>query len=370
MFVQNPNSIFTWGHNQDKVYQGHKHTLTGRITKVLGEDFRTSQLSNNYSVQLADFPDIVLEGVRLSKDAGFNGVGTTYPLEIDTPVVLSCKNGILQDAVIVGTYTTEGDYEEYYRKGNLQCPDDTVAGSEYNQPLGHPNRITQEDSYFHVQGAKNVRTPFDSPDFYDARLERSQVRPVPGSIEFKNQVGAHVQYTTGAHVIYADGNIIQISGGSTESKATALLEAAAYHSRKAQLLNESANGLVTKTESVETAQPTSSGMYPIVQQPQTKPGTRSFITQQQRAKAEADLAKLSLEAAGTYTQTYGAFTEQAINLQKKHGNEITNKPSESQQQPGQPTPAPAGNQFFRNLPAGSIFSTQQANNFTGPPTSN
>lgn len=322
MFIDNPNGHFSWAHNSEKVYKDHKQTYKGRITKVLGEDFRLSQLSHSYNVQLNDF-DLLLEGVRLSSDSGFNGVGTSYPLEVDTPVILQCNNGVLQDSVIVGTYTTEGKYEDYYKKGKLQCPDDTVNGAEYNQPLGHPNRITQEDAYFHVQGSKIIRSPYDSPEHYDGRAERSQVRAIPGSIELKNQVGAYVQYTTGAHVVYSDGSIIQISGGSSESKSTALLEAAAYHARKAQLLDETANGLVAKTD---TAKPTASGMYLIVENNQTVSRDNStYLSIQQRAKAEADLAQLCMQAAGTYTQTYGAYTEQAINLQKKFGNEIKGK---------------------------------------------
>lgn len=315
-FIQDLNNRFTHPHSYEKVYRGHSELKFGRVINVQ----RDNHLGLTYSVELFDSEGLILENCKLaSSDYGFNGIGTFQPLNEGTPVAVLSKMGILQDSLIIGTFTTEGNYKDFYQKGNLQEPGQTIEGSDFNQPLGHPNRITQEDSYFQVIGGKTVNSEYDSPEFYIEGEERTKAQPVPSSIHLKNQGGDSVQYTLGTNIIYSEGNIVQFSGGDREQKVSKLLRFAAMHSKRAELIQKFSPVSIKDSETNKT----SKGLIPLVSS--VNSNNEYVISDSYRIDQERKLAELYSEAAKSQNQLSTARLTSVNELQNQFGTELGNK---------------------------------------------
>lgn len=314
--IQDLNNRFTHPHAYEKVYQKHHELKFGQIVNVQ----RNNHLGLTYSVKLFDAGGLILENCKLaSTDYGFNGTGTIQPLNEGTPVALLSKMGMLQESLIIGAFTTEGNYKDYYQQGNLQKPGQTEEGIEFNQPLGHPNRITQEDSYFQVIGGKTIGNDYDSPEYYIDPEKRSQAQPTPSSITLKNQGGDAVQYTLGTNITYSEGNIIQFSGGDREQRVSKLLRYAAMHTKRAELIQKFAPLSVEEAEQKKTK----GGMIPLVSSKTSE--VEDVISSSYRIEQERKLAELYAEAAKNQNQVSTARLTSASELQNQFGSELGNK---------------------------------------------
>lgn len=320
-YIRNPNDSFTWSHGFRQVYQEHTQIKFGQIVNVS----RKNHLGMTYQVQLFDAGGLVLENCKLaSQEASFNGVGVAQPLNEGTPVVIACKNGMLQDAIIIGCYSTEGVYKDFYQTGDLQKPGQTQDGAEFNQPLGHPNRITQEDSYFQTIAGKTLKDAYDSPEFHVLPEEKIEARPLSSSIQMKNQGGDVVQYTVGANVLYSDGNIMTVSAGDREEKSTKLLRFAAMHTKRADLIAGPAEPNAQGAESK-----TASGIKPIVNHGSSAAGeSKEAIPDPYRIEQERKLADLYTQASKAQNQMTSARLNEANTLQQQFGNELGTKPAD------------------------------------------
>lgn len=315
-FIQDLNNKFTHPHSYEKVHRGHSELKYGRVINVQ----RNNHLGLTYSVELFDSGGVILENCKLaSSDYGFNGIGTIQPLNEGTPVAVLSKMGILQDSLIIGAFTTEGNYKDYYQQGKLQEPGQTLEGFDFNQPLGHPNRITQEDSYFQVIGGKTINSEYDSPEYYIEGEERSKAQPTPSSIQLKNQGGDVVQYTLGTNVIYSEGNIVQFSGGDREQKVSKLLRYAAMHSKRAELIQKFSPFSIEDSEKNKTTK----GLLPLVSSKNSD--IESAIPNSYRVEQERKLAELYTEAAKNQNQLSTARLSSASALQNQFGSELGTK---------------------------------------------
>lgn len=219
-------------YSYDKVENAYFGIRRGLITNVYNLAGRLGQF---YDVKLLD-TGVILTGVKASiSQGGFNGEGNYFAYDIDTPVLIAGVNGRLGqgDAYIVGTFTAEGEYDEFYKEGNFQDYGATQNGQLFNQPLTHPNKIAQEDAHLEVINIKNLDSAFDSPEFYVEGEERNAARGRPGIIKLDNRDGTSVHYTFDNNINYADGNLIFISGGTKETKADRFLSLAIRHINKA-----------------------------------------------------------------------------------------------------------------------------------------
>jgi hypothetical protein len=235
----NPNGLLTEPRSPHKGRQYNEVLRLGQVVNVR----RDCHITQRYDVQFYDFGEVRVAQCRVSTSImSFEGVGEFQPLQEGQPVLVAFANGVLDRGIILGTFSTLGNYEDYYQ-GNLSEVGETYSGSfgaqtSFNRPSEHPSRITQgEEAYFHIVGGKSQRSFFSSPEFASNLSEEIDSRPLPVSIEIKNQSGDHVQYCHGSHVVYADGNVINISGGTAESKQVKLLRSAAKHAAKAELLS-------------------------------------------------------------------------------------------------------------------------------------
>ncbi len=357
-YITNPNDSYTWRHGFKQVYQEHTEIKFGRIVNVS----RKNHIGMNYQVKLFDAGGLVLENCKLaSQESSFNGVGIAQPLNEGTPVVIACKNGMLQDAIIIGCFSTEGIYKDFYQKGDLQKPGQTQNGAEFNQPLGHPNRITQEDSYFHTIGGKTLKDAYDSPEYHADPAEKLAARPIPSSIQMKNQGGDTVQYTMGANILYSDGNIITVSAGDREEKSTKLLRFAAMHAKRADLIG----GPAAASSQDASANKTASGIKPMVVKNSTSSEAADAIPDNYRMEQERKLADLYTQASKAQNQLTSARLNEADTLQKQFGNELGNKPADRNQTKPDYKPKQE-----RNTVNANNFGDRKTTDVNGKPVSN
>ncbi len=308
--IKNINDSLIWSHAHEKVRAGHGNIKFGLIINVK----RSNHLALTYAVKLYDAGGLVLENCKLaSSESGYNGTGVANPLDEGTPVILACKSGILEDAVIIGCFNTEGVYKEFYEEGKLQKPSQTEGGAEFNQPSGHPNRITQEDSYFQVVRGKTLNGPYDSPEYHVDPGEKLEARSMPSSILMKNQGGDVVQYTMGSNVIYSDGNIVQVSGGDREQKSTKMLRLAAMHSKRADLI-----GGVTGTGATSAT----TGITPIAPGRSVKDPAEA-IPDSYRVTEERKLADLYKQAAQGQNQSAISRGLESNRLKERFDSELS-----------------------------------------------
>lgn len=221
-------------HNYEKVQNSFSTLKKGLVTNTYNLEGR---LGVFYDVKLLD-SGVTLTGVKsLIRDAGLNGEGEYFAYDVDTPVLLLFTEGKLGqgEGFIIGGFTTEGDYNSFYKEGKLQGLNERLDGELYNQPFNHPNRISQEDAYFKVINSKSITDVYNSPEFYKDSLERDKARPVPGIIEMHNRDGTSVRYNIGDSINYVDGNHIVISGGKRKTKCEAYMELSKRHLQKAKL---------------------------------------------------------------------------------------------------------------------------------------
>ncbi len=236
-FPSNNNNLYTAEpHNHEKVNRAFNGTKRGIVTKA----DRNAQISGSgYEVRLLDGSGIILKGCKvLNNGAGPNGVGSITPLNVGSTCIVSFIDGILGEgeAQIIGGFTTEGNYKQYYEEGKIQKPEETLNNATYNQPSGHPNRITTPDATIQIYGDKSLRNAYDSPEYYVDKKEQAAAQPMPGVMQLITPNGDSVSYSPNSLTLYSEGNIVQVSGGTRESNVARLLRFAQAHLNKAKAL--------------------------------------------------------------------------------------------------------------------------------------
>lgn len=316
---ENPNDIFTQRHAFDTRYSSNTLFL-GKVTNKQ----RHHDLTQAYDVFLFDWGTTLRECKRANTYASYNGNGEYKPLEDGDPVIVLCKNGITEDAIIIGCFYTSGDYESFLDKGEGLKPGELVNNQEANQPSIHPNRVTQPDAHFKFTGAKNLFSPFDSPEFHLTTQDRATSRLQSGSIEMRNGT-EYVNYTFGSTIHYSDGNNIIVSAGTNEDKCTNLMRLSSMHSKIAEL--------ITKFSSPSTKEE-STGIKSIIPAMDGSITVSDFnepLPARYRAEQNLELSKLIMQEAQNCNTNSAAGMQAVSDLQANHGNETgTPKPPTEQ----------------------------------------
>jgi hypothetical protein len=234
------STYLSWTENNvrtdQRVIRGDNRLLSGKIVNVTDHH----HISQHYDVQLNDYKDVSGNGIilrackRLVVGASFDGVGVYSPLEEGDPIFLMSKNGKIEDSVIIGSFYTNGIYNDFLRDGNGDKPFKTYADTISTtkaaaQASIHPSRIAQPDSWIHIVGGKNLATPFDDPKYHKDLIAQRQASPQVASIEIKNKNGDIVQYSSGSQVYYADKELIIITNANGSSRCQSLNEACHYY---------------------------------------------------------------------------------------------------------------------------------------------
>lgn len=232
--------------NYERVQNSFSCLKKGIVTNTYSVSGRIGMF---YDVRLLD-SGVTLSGVKcVLQNGGLNGEGEYFSYDVDTPVLLLFNEGKLGqgEGFIIGSFTTEGDFNSFYTEGKLQNYNERLDGELFNQPFNHPNRVSQEDAYFKVINARNVDSVYDNSEFYTEDADRDKARSVPGIIEMHNREGTSVRYNLGDSITYVDGNHIVISGGKKKTKCESYMELSKRHLKKAKLFN----GTVAVTDTDE-----------------------------------------------------------------------------------------------------------------------
>jgi lysophospholipase L1-like esterase len=286
---------------------------------------RHNDLTQSYDVNLMDWGVTLRQCKRASEYASYNGNGEYKALQNEDPVIILCKNGVLEDAVIIRSFWTNGEWDKFLNKGEGNKPGELIGSdtgqAEANQTSIHPNRVTQPEADFSFIGSKVMATAYDSPEFHDTIQDKAASRGQTGSIIMKNGTEL-VSYTFGSIINYSDGNNITVSGGTTEEKCTQMLRLASTHSRIAYFIGRAIGGSLATT---------ASGVKPLVPVSDTPPVLSDFnepLPATYRAEQNQELSKLALDRAKDCNTQSASTMAQADILQTKYGNETGSKPSE------------------------------------------
>lgn len=308
MIGNNPNSIFTTNHSFQVRYSSN-HLYMGKVVNKQ----RHHDLTQSYDVRLFDW-DVVLPQCKKSAEyAGYNGTGHYEGLQEGDPVLLLCRNGFLEDAVIIKSLWTNGDYKKFLGEGTGNKPGELVDGAEANQVSIHPNRVTQPEASFDVVPTKMLASSYDSPEFHVDTQSKADARPQAGSIFMRNGMES-VAYTYGSQINYAQGNHITVSSGTKEDKCSQLLRLASTHSRIA-------NYLTTNTLPAPSA-----GLAPLTP-PSTANNTISDFNEplpsSYRANMNAELARMALGEAQQCNVGAASLDKQSSTLNSTYGAQVT-----------------------------------------------
>lgn len=323
MFANNNGGLYSEPHSykysksQWGIQRGIVHSIT-----------REGRLGNFCSVRL--MKGMILDNVRMSGPFGHNGLGVYNPLEIGQPVIVGFNDGKMEDAFILGGYTSEGNYDKLYVDGDLQKPNQRgPEGQTFNQPLGHPNRITQPNAFFHVTGINSLDTAYDSPD-YGSLAEAYDRQPRPGVIEIRNDAGTRSLYTSGENILFSDSNIYLVANGDRRSSVNHLLQLSARHCARADGL-ERMQGIRPTSATTESLP---SGITPMVAGQEEEPvSTTTAITVSYRIQEERRLCQAYLEASRQNLQRQAEgiarVEDRAQDIPTQSGPEVSDTYNES-----------------------------------------
>lgn len=260
-------TIQTWSDNYqiaDRDVRGQLRILYGRVVNVKPYH----HISQHYDVELLDHRDMLGDSIvlnackRVANSASFDGVGEYNPLEDGDPVLLLAKEGKLEDAVILGSFYTLGDREEYLVDGKGQTPFTTYPSvmndiKVASQPSVHPSRMAQPDSWVHIVGAKNRNLGFNDPALRTGLRDKREASPQPASIHLKNKNGDVLQYSTGSQIYYADGEMILLTNADGLTKCSRLTKLAEYYTSLLLLMGGSLDEMeLPKPDITETTDKT------------------------------------------------------------------------------------------------------------------
>lgn len=322
----NINGVFnSEPHNNEKVYKAFPGVKLGVVKSI--ENLRDGQLGNNgYVVELMDGTGTNLTGVKATNfGGGTNGTGIITSYHPGDTVILAFPENILGNgnSYIIGGFNTEGNYSTYYTDGKLQ---EVNENSEYNQIFNHPNRIVEPDATFIVAKDKTLRQAWASSEYGSAEESLANQAP-PGAFQMFNAQGDVATYAPNSIIHYTDGNIIQVAGGSNETKTAKLLRFSENHCKKSQAFTQTQPSDF-KPDEVTTE------MKPLVDVASVKaPAKEQAISLKYRGEQEQLLCEFYRNAAQQNNLSVAANVSQAGALTNQYGSELDPKATKTQVAP-------------------------------------
>lgn len=237
------NGLEGLNQTQRVVQGGSFRVYTGQIMNVRDHHL----VSNHYDVALDVYNEvgdpIVLREVKLlSPSLGFDGANSVYfPLRENTPVLLLARDGILDQAVIIGSFNTSGDHRQYLINGQMDRPgivyDDYQGVKEANQGSAFPYRMAQPMGFVRTVGGTNITSQHDDSRYYfsdgdtpNSRLqEKAKARQQIVGVELMNEAG-HTIHHMGPVSLYSHSQVIILSQNTQESECARMMRHAAYYS--------------------------------------------------------------------------------------------------------------------------------------------
>lgn len=204
-----------------------------------------AHISMTYMVRLLDYGESSTEHRkvrcrRLVPQASVNGVGEYYPLSDGDPVIVLFKEGSIDTGLIIGSFYTEGNLEDFMVNGDSTKPAELNEGGNWsNQPSIHPDRIAMPDAYVKaIGGSINTSHLYSNPSFGYTKDRKRELSEYPVSIEIRNKLGDVAQWTSGSNIMYSDEDIIMLSLANGVSKCARLERLAQHYKAMAKTFKE------------------------------------------------------------------------------------------------------------------------------------
>ena len=215
----------------------HQQDTKNYIAEILDAETDgnyTDALAQEWSVRLIGW-DVQLDRCRaMVPQGGYNGQGQYRNYKRGDVVIVSAREGQLEEALIIGSIRLNGEQSKLEEQGQGLKYGEMVTGSSgqpvpANQVSLHPTRVTKMDSDIKIHGSNNLTDVFTDPTLNSSLEDRQAAQPLPGVVETVNKEGVYALYAHGGIVNYTDGNIVNVSNGSKQNKCTKFLEQAKRH---------------------------------------------------------------------------------------------------------------------------------------------
>jgi hypothetical protein len=252
----NMNGLQEWGSGQNVVASGYTRLLLG---KVIGyPHMEAHHITSTYNVALIDMHDdrggeIVIHNCsQVLPNAGLDYTGVREPLMDGTPVLLLCKDGVLDQGYIIGCVRLSGDYDEFILKGNVPKPFSVGEGWQGEQVANpgpsFPYVVARPEDYVRVTPMDNLLSGFGRPEYEQEVKGKARKRPQPGSVEIRTMGGDEVHYCKNTFAIYADRQVVVLALSGSETKCTALAMQATYYADRYEALKSAVSAAPDKDE--------------------------------------------------------------------------------------------------------------------------
>lgn len=252
----NMNGLQEWGSGQNVIASGYTRLLLG---KVIGyPHMEAHHITSTYNVALTDMHDdrggeIVIHNCsQVLPNAGLDYTGVREPLMDGTPVLLLCKDGVFDQAYIIGCVRLSGDYDEFILKGNVPKPFSVGEGWQGEQVANpgpsFPYVVARPEDYVRVTPMDNLLSGFGRPEYEQELKGKARKRPQPGSVEIRTMGGDEVHYCKNTFAIYADRQVVILALSGSETKCTALAMQATYYADRYEALKSAVSAAPDKDE--------------------------------------------------------------------------------------------------------------------------
>lgn len=208
-------------------------------------------LGNHYDCRILNLVDetgspiLLREVKRLTNVLAPDGVGQYEPLHEGTPVILACREGVLDQAVIIGSFNTVGNVDAYFTEGQMDPPSKMHRGQsgmvDVNQASYYPSRVAKPEVSINLIGGSNLTSAHNDPRYYfgfdkEDVEAKSKARRQAVGIELRNENGI-TSYHLGPISLYSDTGINILSTSTGESDCSRLQRHAAYYAALHQKLS-------------------------------------------------------------------------------------------------------------------------------------
>lgn len=230
-----PNDM-QWNHQIDGFKRGSNQTLIGKIVDERSDGNYLDNMFQKYTVELLGWGQKLYNCKVRIPNAGYNGTGKHTSFKKGDGVLIQCKEGQLDDAIIIGAHRLNGDHNQLEIKGQAQKFGEHPIGSKGSTasasgPSLHPGRVTKLDSETYIGGVNNAQTSYEDPTEVGTLKESLDKQPIPGIYKSYTKEGVDINYSYGGILQMTDGNYVVMSSGSTQNKCTKYLEQASRHNK-------------------------------------------------------------------------------------------------------------------------------------------
>ena len=292
----------------DSFNQWQRVVQSGNFKLYAGQIINTKDhnpWSNHYDVALFEYDETgkripIYEVKVLSPTLGFDGSNSSYHTYYENqPVLVMAREGILDQAVIIGGFNTSGDHKKYLQVGHADKPgevyEDYQGQKEANQGSVFPYRVAKPQGFIRTVAGTNLTSPHDDPKYYynlgddpeDNLSKKAAARPQIAGVEIMNESG-YVNHHIGPVSLYSFSQVILLSRNNRENECARLQRHAAFYASMYQKLATQTNtGVVDSTTTLAKTQ--TNQVSPLhgqasTQQPSTQP-TNAQPPQGQTPKA-------------------------------------------------------------------------------------